>query len=518
MSQDLSPAPAPSVPFKLTAKTLLLTVALMLATIMQLLDATIANVALPHMQGSMSASQDQITWVLTSYVVVAGICTPLTGYIVRRYGRKRLFLFSVVSFTIASMLCGVAQSLGQIVFFRVLQGASGSFVTPLAQAIIMDIYPKEKHAPAMAAWSIGTLIAPIMGPTIGGYLTETFSWRWAFYMNLPIGILSTIGVVTLLSESKRDPNTKFDLLGFALLGTAIGALQMMLDRGTTLDWFSSDEIIIEALLAVLAFYIFMVHMFTAAHPFLSRTAFKDPNYVIGLSTGFVVILVMFGTAAIVPTMIQSLLGYPVITAGVLLMPRGLGTFCTMLLATRLVRSIDARALILAGLAILATTLWWMSEFTLDVSDQLIMVNGLFQGFGMGFIFLPLTMVTFATIEPQFRTEGTSIFSLVRNLGVAIGVSMDSTLLARSTQENHAELVAHITPFNRALQTLAPTLTTHSVQGVVALEREINRQAGMIAYNDLFRLSTCMVVVAGLFVPFMRLSKKGAPDEPLIVEA
>ncbi|TAL04497.1 MAG: DHA2 family efflux MFS transporter permease subunit [Rhodospirillaceae bacterium] len=518
MSQDLSPESTPAAPVKVTAKTLLLTVALMLAAIMQALDATIANVALPHMQGSMSAAQDQIMWVLTSYMVMAGICTPLTGYIVRRYGRKRLFLFSVVSFTITSMFCGAAQSLGQIVVFRILQGASGAFVVPLSQTIIMDIYPKEKHAPAIAAWSMGTLIAPIMGPTLGGYLTEILSWRWAFYINLPFGILSTIGVVMFLSESKRDPNAKFDLFGFALLGTAIGALQMMLDRGTTLDWFSSGEIIIEGLLAVLAFYIFVAHMFTATQPFLSRTAFKNVNYVIGLSTGFVVILVIFGTASMIPSMLQNLMGYPVLTTGMLLMPRGVGNFLSVALAGHLVRSVDARLLILFGLAMMATMLWQMSEFTLEVSDQEIMVNGLLQGLGMGFIFLPLTIVTFATLAPQFRTEGTSMYSLMRNLGVSIGVSVDSTFLARNTQVNHSELMAHITPFNRVLQALLPTVATKGAQSAVALEGEITRQAGMIAYNDLFRLATYLAIGAALIVPFMRVPKKGVPDEPVIVEA
>jgi DHA2 family multidrug resistance protein len=518
MSQQLPPPFTPETPFKMTPRTLMLTVALMFAAVMQTLDSTIANVALPHMQGSMSAAQDQITWVLTSYVVMAGICTPLTGFIVTRYGRKRLFLFSVVGFTVASMLCGAAQSLEQIVFFRILQGATGAFVMPLSQAIIMDIYPKEKHAVALASWSMGVLVSPILGPTIGGYLTEVYSWRWAFYINVPIGILCTIGVVMFLSESKRDLKAKFDLLGFALLGTAIGALQLVLDRGTTLDWFSSGEIVIEAALAALAFYLFIVHMLTAAHPFLSRTAFKDTNYVIGLSTGFLVIVVIFGTSAILPTMLQALLGYPVLTTGMLLIPRGIGNFVAVALVGRLARSVDPRILILTGLALMAIMLWRMSEFTLVVSDQEIMVNGLIQGVGMGLVFLPLTILTFATLEQRFRTEGTSMFALIRNLGVAIGVSTVATLLTRNTQVNHAELVTHITPFNRALQHLAPSLTMQSARGAMVLNGEINRQAGMIAYNDLFRLSMYMMIGAALFIPFLRLPGSGAPDEPVTVEA
>jgi len=518
MSEKTSPVSAHEAPFKLTVKTLMLTVALMFATVMQALDSTIANVALPHMQGSMSAAQDQITWVLTSYVVAAGICTPLTGFIVARYGRKRLFLFSVIGFTVASMLCGAAQSLEQIVIFRLLQGAVGAFLMPLSQAVIMDSYPKEKHAVALAGWSMGVMVAPILGPTIGGYLTEVYSWRWAFYINLPIGILSAIGVAMLLPESKRNPNAKFDLLGFALLGTAIGALQMMLDRGTTLDWFSSAEITIEALLAALALYIFVVHMCTATHPFLDRTAFKDTNYVIGLSISFIVILVVFGTNAIIPTMLQNLMGYPVITTGMLLTPRGLGSFVSMALAGRLVRSVDPRALILAGLATVTFMLWRMSEFTLDVSRQEILWNGLLQGFGMGFIFLPLTTLTFATLNPQFRTEGTSMYALVRNLGISIGVSMDTTMVVRNTQVNHAALATHITPFNHALQRLAPSMSIQGMQGAIALDTEINRQAGMIAYDDLFRFLTFLMIGIALLMPFVRLPKSTTPDEPIVVEA
>ncbi|TAL02847.1 MAG: DHA2 family efflux MFS transporter permease subunit, partial [Rhodospirillaceae bacterium] len=342
MSNEPVPSHAPGAPFELTPKTVLLTIALMLGMIMQSLDATIANVALPHIQGSMSAAQDQVTWVLTSYVVMAGICTPLTGFLVMRYGRRRLFFLSVTCFTLASMLCGAAQSLEQIVLFRMLQGAAGAFLMPLSQAVVMDIYPKEKHTVVLSAWSMGILVAPILGPTIGSYLTETLSWRWAFYINFPFGLLSAVGAALLLSESKRDPHTKFDLLGFVLLGTAIAALQLMLDRGTTLDWFSSSEIVTEALLAALALYAFMAQMFTAAHPFLSRTAFKDTNYIIGLSIGFVFILVALGTSAILPTMFQSLMGYPVITTGLLLMPRGIGSFCTTAFVVRLMRHVDAR--------------------------------------------------------------------------------------------------------------------------------------------------------------------------------
>src|SRR3954471_205881 len=241
--------------FKLTPKIVSLTVLIMLATVMQALDTTIANVALPHMQGSMNAAQDQITWVLTSYVVTAAIFTSLTGFVVGRFGRTRVFFVSIAGFTIASMMCGAAQSLEQIVIFRMLQGSMGAMLVPLSQAVLMDVYPKEKHGAAMAVWGMGVMVGPILGPTIGGYLTEYYSWRWVFYVNLPFGIMAALGVWLLLPETKRQPNFRFDLLGFALIGVAVGSFQMMLDRGTTLDWFSSLEIIVEAALAGLAFYL-----------------------------------------------------------------------------------------------------------------------------------------------------------------------------------------------------------------------------------------------------------------------
>jgi MFS transporter, DHA2 family, multidrug resistance protein len=502
-SEASLPLPGIATPFQLTPKLVLLTAALILATVMQSLDGTIANVALPHMQGTLSAAQDQITWVLTSYVVTAAICTPLTSFLVNRYGRRRLALLSIASFTVASMLCGAAQSLGQIVIFRILQGAAGSLLMPISQAVIMDVYPKEKHAPALAVWSMGVMMAPIFGPSIGGYLTEAYSWRWVFYVNLPVGVLSMIGIAMFLPESRRDRSIRFDLFGFGMMGTAIGALQLMLDRGTTLDWFSSTEILIEAVLAALCGYFFLAHMFTARQPFLSRTLFKDTNYVTGLCTGFAVVVVVFGTNAILPTMLQSLLGYPVMTTGWLLMPRGLGNLFAGAIAGRFAGKVDPRLMILAGLGILAAMLWQMSQFDLDVSGDKIMWNGLFQGFGMGLVFLPLTTVTFSTMAARFRAEGASMFALIRNLGVSIGVSMNATLLARYIQINHAELATHVTVFGHALHSASPIPTSH---GAAMLDMEVNRQAAMIAYNGLYRLSAYLTLATALLVPMMRLRK------------
>jgi DHA2 family multidrug resistance protein len=490
-----------------------LSAAIILATAIQSLDGTIANVALPHIQGSMSATTEQITWVLTSYVVAAAICTPLTGFMVRRLGVKRVFFSALVTFTATSMLCGAALSLQEIVLFRLLQGCAGAFLVPLSQACLMDLYPKEKHGAALAAWSMGAMLAPILGPTLGGYLTEAYSWRWVFYINLPLGTFAATTVALLLPDTKPDPKANFDYMGFILLSVALGATQLMLDRGTIQDWFSSREIVVEAILAALTFSLFFVHMFTVSQPFVSRAPFKDVNFVVGLFTGFIVMMVIFATMTLQPTMLQSLMGYPVLTAGLLLMPRGFGSLTGMFLSGRLVRYIDPRLMILMGLCVIAGATWQMSHFNLDVSEQEVMLNGLCQGAGMGLVFVSLTQVTFATLDQRHRIEGVTMFGLTRNLGSAIGISMVATLLARNTQFNHAILSEHITPFNRALQMVAPGSVMQGIEGVALLNNELNRQATMMAYLDVFRVMACMVAAMMILIPFIRVPKQGAAPPP-----
>ena len=318
----------------------MITISVMLATVMQVVDTTIVNVALPHMQGSMSATQDQISWVLTSYIVAAAIMTPLTGVLADRMGRRRLFGAAVIGFTLASMLCGAATSLTQLVVFRALQGALGASLVPLSQAVLLDTYPKEKHGSAMALWGMGVMVGPILGPTLGGYLTEYYSWRWAFYINLPVGILALLGIAAFVPEGAKSPKRGFDFFGFALLSISIGALQLMLDRGNALDWFDSAEVVLEAATAALAFYLFMVHMFTADKPFIEPGLFADRNFVAGVLLMFTVGVLLLATMALLPPFLQSLLGFPVITAGYVLAPRGVGTMLAMMIVGRIVGKVD----------------------------------------------------------------------------------------------------------------------------------------------------------------------------------
>ncbi len=481
------------------------TICVMLATIMQAIDTTIANVALPYMQGSLSASLDQINWVLTSYIVAAAIMTPPTGWLAARFGRKRLFLTAVAGFTVASILCGIAQSLTEMVLFRLLQGICGASLVPLSQAVLLDTWPREKHGQAMAIWGVGVMVGPILGPTLGGWLTEAYSWRWVFYVNLPFGILTFLGLSTFLAETDRR-STPFDWTGFLALSIAIGSLQLMLDRGQDADWFSSTEIIAEATVAGLAFYIFLAHTFTAERPFVNPRLFTDRNFSTGLGFIFVVGVILLATLALLTPYLQNLMNYPVLTAGMVLAPRGVGTMIMMFLVGRIIGRVDARLLIGTGLVVTAISLYEMSAFTPDVSQWAIVRTGFAQGLGFGLIFVPLSTVTFATLPPAWRTEATGLFSLMRNIGSSIGISIVISLLASNTQVSHSELAAHITPFNPMLHlpAVAQYWNLATEQGAGALNTVITQQAQIIAYAGDYRLMMWLTLAA---LPLLLVMRK-----------
>ncbi len=490
-----------------------ITVSIMLAPIMQGVDTTIANVALPHMQGSLSASQDQIAWVLTSYIVAAAIMTPLTGWLAGRFGIKHVFLISVAGFTLASALCGSATSLAQLVIYRVLQGICGAALVPLSQSVLLQINPRERHARAMAVWGTGTILGPVIGPALGGWLTDDYNWRWVFYINLPIGALATLGILIFMRETRHGRREPFDFFGFAMLSLAIGALQMLLDRGELKDWFGSTEIWIEATIAGLCFYLFIVHTITAIErSFLNRDLLKDGNFVVGTVLMFFIGIILNGTSALVPTMLQDLMNYPVLTTGLVWVPRGVGTMIAMFLVVHLIGRADTRLIILAGLGLTAVSLWEMTGFSLQMGMGPIISTGILQGFGLGFVFTPLSTVTFSTLPRHILTQGTAIFSLMRNLGGSIGIAVVEALLAEKTQIVHSRLIEHLRPDNPLTQApylMSPFSLTTPI-GLAALNAEATRQAAMVAYIDDFKLMMIIIVVA---LPLLLLLRRAAfaPD-------
>ena len=486
----------------------LVTVCTVLATLMQSLDSTIANVALPYMQGTMSASQDEINWVLTSYIVAAAIMTAPTGFLAARLGRTRLFVIAVAGFTVASALCGLADSLDQIVVFRILQGMFGAALVPLSQAVMYEIYPPEQRAKALGVWTMGVMMGPICGPILGGWLTETYSWRWVFYINVPFGIVTAIGLMTFLKETSRSTSVRLDWLGFGALSLGIGALQMLLDRGETLDWFSSREIILEAGLAGIGFYLFLVQFFLAPRPFLSPRLFADRNFAIGGLLYAIMALIMYASLALMAPYLQTLMNYPVLTAGIVLAPRGGGLLLAAMICGRVTGRASPRFLVAFGFLVGAYALFEMTQWTPDVSEWSVIAVGFTQGVSVGFLSIPINLLTFATLPAAIRTEGTSVYSLMRNLGSALGISATGALLETNTQLNHALIAADVNPFNRALATGAPARLWNpgTVHGLNLLNAEVTRQAQIISYVDDFKL---MFMLAIMVLPLVALTRRSA---------
>jgi DHA2 family multidrug resistance protein len=480
----------------------MITVSAIGATLLQSLDQTIANVALPYMQGSFSASYDEITWVLTSYITAAAIMTAPVGWLATRFGRKPLFVVCILGFTVASMLCGAAQSLAQIVGFRLLQGMFSAALVPLSQATLLDIYPAERRGFAMAIWGMGVMIGPIMGPTLGGFLTEHYNWRWVFYINVPFGVLAAAGLLIFLPGTREKNTSRFDWLGFAVLSTGIGALQLMLDRGQVLDWFSSREIIVECVLAGLGFYLFAVHLFSTRQPLLRPVLFRDMNFLSGLVMMFAVGTLLVSSLALMTPWLQVLSDYPVETAGLIMAPRGLGNFTAIMISGHLATRVDPRYLVGAGLILLCWSFYIMTGWTPDVSQYDIVLTIVLQGFGLGLVFMPLQVLAFATLAPALRTEGAALFALLRNIGAAIGVSVTSTVLARNTQALHEVIGATVTPFNRALAAVR-AFNPHTHHGVALLDQVVNQQAQIVAYANDYVLLICTTLPAALLLLVMR---------------
>ena len=492
------------------ANRIVITSCVMAATLMQTLDTTIVNVAMPYVQGSLSASPDQITWILTSYIVAAAIMTPPVGWLSARFGRKNLFLVSLAGFTVASMLCGTAETLSEIVLFRAVQGVFGAAVVPLSQSIMLDIFPPAQRGQAMAFWVMGVVLGPILGPTLGGYLTDFYNWRWVFYINVPLGVIATAGLWASLKDSGHNTKLHFDFFGFAVLSLGLAALQLLLDRGELKDWFGSTEIIVYAVLCGLGFYLFLVHLLTAESPLIPPRIFRDVNFSAGLVMIFSVGMLVLATAALLAPYLQLLAGHSIVETGLLLAPRGVGTMASVIFSGRLSNRVDPRLLMFIGILLIAESLWEMTGWTPDIDAWSLTRNAILQGFGLGLVFTPLQVVTFSTLPVTLRTDGTALFSLLRNIGLAIGVSVTEVVLTQSTQIIHAQIAATVTPFNRNLQSGGAYLLWNSTlpQGIAALNTEVTRRAEIIGYVNDFKL---LFIVSMLMLPLLLLMRRSKSD-------
>ena len=502
----------------------MVTICAMTATIMQALDTTIANVALPYMQGTLSASQDQINWVLTSYIVAAAIMTAPVGWIANRFGRKRIFILCSGGFTVASVLCGLAQDINQMVLFRLLQGVFGAALVPLSQAVMLDSYALHERAKAMSIWGMGVMMGPIMGPSLGAWLTETYSWHWVFFVNLPFGIFTVLGLLVFMDETGKDRELRFDWFGFLALAVGIGALQIALDRGEQLGWMESSEIIAEFIVSVVGFYYFFVHSFTTARPFIQFSIFKDRNFVGGCVFMAVMGLVLFSTMAVSSPFLQNVIGYPIITAGLLLATRGCGTFVAMMMVGRMMRYFEARTLIMSGLGLTCLSLFYMTGWTDQTGVPEIVVVSIAQGFGFGLVFVPLSTVAFLTLPNHLRTDGTSMLTLMRNVASSVGISIVIAQLTEGTRRTYAVLSQHVNPFNHAMQMpdVRGMIDMSVDKGRAMMDAMVTLQAQIIAFSQDYQMvmifTLCTIPLAIMIGSTkVALRKQALAPEPAVIE-
>lgn len=477
----------------------------MSATLMQVIDTTIVNVALPHMQGALNAAPDEITWTLTSYLVASAIFMPLTGYFTDRLGRQEYLIICILGFTVVSALCGAANSLTQIVAFRLLQGAFGAGLVPLSQAVMTDIFPKEDRGKAMALWGIGVMVGPVLGPSLGGYLTEVLSWRWTFYVNVPVGLVTLLLVSKVPNTEKRARS--MDWPGLLLISTSIGGLQYVLDRGNQADWFSSDVICFVSFLALSSLIAFIFRSFSQKNQRIFDLAiFKDRNFTIASLLLGIFGLGLYGTMVIQPLMMESLLNYPVLTTGLVLAPRGLAAMLSMLCVGKLINRIDGRIII--GLGVLTTALGMSIGrfYSLDISIGWIIWPMLLQGFGLGMIFVPLSVIAYTTLDPKLRTEAAGIYSLLRTIGGSVGISIAITVFARRSQYFWNQLSGSLTPYNPAVYHYLHPLHLHPQQpmGMAILTYALQRQTSILAMVNTFDFITWSFL---LMVPVIFLLRK-----------
>jgi DHA2 family multidrug resistance protein len=488
---------------------ILTTVAVMAATVMQVLDTTIVNVALPQMAGQLNATPDQISWVLTSYLVSSGIVMLLTGFFSDRLGQKRYLLYSIIGFTITSALCGIAGSLFQIVLFRLLQGVFGAALVPLSQSIMVQTFPPEDRGKAMAIWGMGVMIGPILGPTLGGWLTEVLGWRWTFFINLPVGIFSALlawRVVAQTETRQRD----VDWLGLLLLGAAIGALQFVLDRGNQDDWFNSRTITLAAIVCATGFIGFLFHSLRETkHPILNPAIFRDRNFATASLLLGVFGLGLFGNLFLQPLMLENLFHYPSLTTGFMLAPRGIASMISMMVVGKLIRHTDPRLLISIGVIIFSIGSYGTTLYNLDIDPFWVMWPAIIQGFGLGLVFVPLSTIAFSTLPQRHAAEAAGVYSLLRTIGSGVGISIVATMMSRHTQIAWNHLGGHINTYNPALENYLNPLQLDPQSAVtpMLIARELGRQSQMIGILDAYVMVMWSFVMMLPLVFIMRHHRK-----------
>jgi MFS transporter, DHA2 family, multidrug resistance protein len=459
---------------------------------------------LPQMQGALSATQDEIAWVMTFNILATAVVTPMTGWLVSRFGAKHVMIWSIACFTAATLLCGMAQSLETLVLWRIVQGGAGAPLVPLSQSILFATFPRRQHAMVMSIFGMAVAVAPAFGPVFGGYLAEVHSWRWSFYMLIPIGIAATIGMTLTLPADKLLAKVGFDWTGFIALATALAAVQLVLARGVRLDWFDSTEIVIECVVAVIAFYIFLVHSLGARHPFVNLKLLSDRNYAIGLALVTIYGMLNFTPMVLLPPLLQQQAGFPDALVGQVIGCRGVGMLVGFMTAGFMSR-IDPRISMAFGFGLQTAAGFWMLTFDLNVNMEILIANSAVQGFAVGVVWVPITAVAFGTLEAEHYAEASAIFHLLRNIGSSFFISLSIAEIVRTTGANYSRMTEMITPYNRALA--MPDVTGawsfDTVQGLARIAKEIGRQATMIGYLNAFMMYTVASALAVVFALFVR---------------
>lgn len=485
----------------------LIAASVMLATFMEVLDTSVANVSLPHIAGNLSATTEESTWVLTSYLISNAIILPATNWLGHFVGRKRFLVICIGIFTLSSALCGAASSLGMLLFARIMQGAGGGALQPIAQAVLLESFPPDKRGSAMAVYGMGIVVAPIIGPTLGGWITDNYSWRWIFYINVPIGILAVLMANTFIEDPpyiRSQRPGRIDYIGFGLMALGLAALQIVLDKGQEDDWFSSPFIVKATIIAVVAIVSFVVWELRSKDPIVNLRVLSNRNFAVGTGLIFAMGMVLYGTVALLPLFLQTLLGYPALQSGLAVSPRGIGAVVSMIVVGRLIGKIDARYLIMFGFAVVGFSTYLLADIDLTISIGSVAWPQILSGFAIGFVFVPLTVMTTGTLSNEQIGNATGIFNLMRNVGGSFGIAAVTTMLARGAQTHQAVMVSHLTPYDPAFQqrltdlmnTLGRggDLMTSQMQAYGSIYQTLVRQANLLAYIDNFRFLAFLCVV------------------------